>query len=277
MDAENKHNENKNSNKLIKSGFVVGIFAFVLSWVPIVGLVLGVIAIALLVVGAKTSEKLPIESGKFIAGSILAVIAFAIALFITLGTFGAYSPKSTDYSEELKYQEVDVAGLTVKEACTKISEKGWPKIYVKGSFGNRLIRDSNCDDEEIVNRANYYTSFVELVFDIDDRSELTDSEKARYDEYTKNSDSSSDSSTQSFKETMDEYEAFIDEYVVFMKKYNENSSDSVLVSEYVDMMTQYAKFTDTISEIDQDRLTAAEEAYYIKVNNRVLKKLSEIK
>lgn len=82
--------------------------------------------------------------------------------------------------------------------------------------------------------------------------------------------------TPSFKEMMDSYEAFFDEYIAFMKKYEENPSDLSMISEYADYLTKYSDYISKLNEIDEDKLTPADLAYYTEVNARIMKKLSEI-
>ncbi len=77
------------------------------------------------------------------------------------------------------------------------------------------------------------------------------------------------------KEALDSYEEFMGEYVDFMKKYNENSSDATLLKDYASYMLKYADMTDKFNKMEDD-LNDAELSYYLKVQARVLDKLSEI-
>lgn len=77
------------------------------------------------------------------------------------------------------------------------------------------------------------------------------------------------------KEALDSYEEFMGEYVDFMKKYNENSSDTTLLKDYASYMLKYADMTDKFNKMEDD-LNDAELNYYLKVQARVLDKLSEI-
>ena len=79
-----------------------------------------------------------------------------------------------------------------------------------------------------------------------------------------------------FKKTMDDYEAFFDEYVKFMKKYQENPSDLALLGEMADMLQKENEMMDNFNNIDQDELNPAELSYYVEVQSRILKKLSEV-
>lgn len=77
------------------------------------------------------------------------------------------------------------------------------------------------------------------------------------------------------KEALDSYESFMNDYVDFMKKYDENPSDSELLKEYADYMTKYADLTDKFNKMKDD-LNNAELSYYLEVQSRVLKALSEV-
>lgn len=79
-----------------------------------------------------------------------------------------------------------------------------------------------------------------------------------------------------FKETMDEYEAFMNDYVDFMKKYENSDDTASMMVDYGKMMAQYAEFTEKIDNIDEDELSDADYAYYMKVTGRVTEKMAEL-
>ena len=72
---------------------------------------------------------------------------------------------------------------------------------------------------------------------------------------------------------MDAYEAFIDEYIEFMELYNQNPSDTELMTQYLDYMTKYNEYMTTISNLKNDDMTDEELAYYLEVTNRCSQKL----
>ncbi|WP_026507304.1 DUF6591 domain-containing protein [Butyrivibrio sp. MC2013] len=78
-----------------------------------------------------------------------------------------------------------------------------------------------------------------------------------------------------FKQAMDDYEDFYDEYIDFMKKYNENPTDTKLLGEYFDMLTELEEMNESFSEWEDDDLNDAELEYYLDVNARVEKKMLE--
>lgn len=81
---------------------------------------------------------------------------------------------------------------------------------------------------------------------------------------------------QDFKEAMDSYEAFYDEYVEFMKKYNADPTNAELMAGYAELLVREADMTRKFDAWESEDMTTAESAYYLEVQSRVIKKLSEI-
>ena len=87
--------------------------------------------------------------------------------------------------------------------------------------------------------------------------------------------------TPEFKEMMDSYEAFMDQYCDFMVKYvNATSSgDSAtllaMTADYASLVQQELDWASKIDGIDENTLSPADDAYYLEVQGRVLKKLGE--
>jgi apolipoprotein N-acyltransferase len=79
--------------------------------------------------------------------------------------------------------------------------------------------------------------------------------------------------TPEFKATMDEYEAFYDEYIAFTKKYTSGEGDYLsMLGDYMKMIERLSEWEDKIDNIDEDSLSAADQAYYLVVTARVLNK-----
>ncbi|MGN0636656.1 MAG: DUF6591 domain-containing protein [Acutalibacteraceae bacterium] len=80
-----------------------------------------------------------------------------------------------------------------------------------------------------------------------------------------------------FKAAMDSYEKFMNEYVTFMKKYKANPSDLSILADYADYMSKYGDFVADFEKWETDeKMNAAETAYYIDVQARVSKQLLEV-
>lgn len=79
-----------------------------------------------------------------------------------------------------------------------------------------------------------------------------------------------------FKAAMDSYETFMDEYITFMKKYKKNPNDLGLIMQYATFMGEYSEFVEDFEKWNSEDLNDAELAYYLEVQARVTKKLTEI-
>ncbi len=78
----------------------------------------------------------------------------------------------------------------------------------------------------------------------------------------------------SFKKTMDEFEAFFDDYVRFMEKYAESEDVIGLMGDYFAFMQKYTTTMEALEEIDDGSLSDEELLYYteimLRINNKLL-------
>lgn len=79
-----------------------------------------------------------------------------------------------------------------------------------------------------------------------------------------------------FKNAMDSYESFMNEYVEFMKKYSADPTNTTLLKQYSSYLEKYSKFVEDFDKWDEDDMNDAEIKYYLEVQYRVAKKLSEV-
>ena len=79
-----------------------------------------------------------------------------------------------------------------------------------------------------------------------------------------------------FKASMDSYEKFFDQYVEFMKKYKDSGNSISMLADYTKMMQQYTDTMNKLNAIDQNSLSAADEAYYLEVMGRITQKLASV-
>lgn len=79
-----------------------------------------------------------------------------------------------------------------------------------------------------------------------------------------------------FKASMDSYEQFFDQYVEFMKKYKDSGDSINMLADYTKMMQQYTDTMNKLNAIDQNSLSAADEAYYLEVMGRITQKLASV-
>lgn len=215
---------------------------------------------------------------------LIVIIFLAWLLFIPHGSGNDITDKKPDFPE------VDVAGLTVQEACKKIKEAGWTKVTVSGSYGSWVVRDSNCDDKHTASYANYTNkdekwgldSSAEIVYEISSYDELTDSEKAKYNSLEKDDasseskpDETSSSSSEGWRQALKDYEAYVDKYVAFMKQYNANPDDPNLMKQYSEMLSKLNDYPDSIQKVKGD-LSKDDLVEYNKTLARITEKLSSI-
>lgn len=106
--------------------------------------------------------------------------------------------------------------------------------------------------------------------------EDSDSDSSKESKKSAKSSDSSSSVSSDFKKTMDDYEAFMNDYVDFMKEYENSDDVASMLEDYGTMMDKYAKFEEKIDAIDEDELSSADYAYYVKVTGRVTEKLAEL-
>jgi len=78
-----------------------------------------------------------------------------------------------------------------------------------------------------------------------------------------------------FKELLDSFEAFFDEYIEFMRKYTKSENPLALLADYGVMMSKYAETMEKLDEIDEDKLSISDQAYYFEVVMRINQKLMD--
>lgn len=171
-----------------------------------------------------------------------------------------------------------------KAYCDECREKGFSKdeqysesenyVYFNAldKAGNKLSLDYDDDDSEC--RLNMYSA--EHMKKIEKENAEAEKEAAKKEKTKAKAKKKSNNPSGDFKKMMDEYEAFMDDYVAFMKKYK-NSDDAMNMAEdYSEMLEKYGKFQKKIDNVDTDELSSEDLAYYNKVTQRVLEKISKI-
>lgn len=76
-----------------------------------------------------------------------------------------------------------------------------------------------------------------------------------------------------FKQTMDAYEAFCDSYIAFMASYMSGGDVMAMLDEYYAILEQLEEWEEKIDAIDEELLSAADDAYYLLVTLRVTQKM----
>lgn len=234
----------------------------------------------------KTINKIPYKKWWF-WGIIVLVIAIIVAIVIALNN--SNKPTEPEYYDN---EKIDVNGLTIKEACEKVREKGWTVYEVAGlDDGSYSVETSDCSDEiHKVSRVSYYNDksiwsspSVEIYFASDKKkedgssaNENNNSEPGQSSTTPSNSSSSSSSSS-SWKEVLNDYEAWVDKYVAFMKKYkNASSSDmAAMMNDYTELLNQQKEWTDKLSNL-RGELSSSDLTEYLNTLARINQKLSEL-
>lgn len=116
-----------------------------------------------------------------IIGAVYLVLMVGVLAWVTTAPFSNSNKNDSSSSytpPEDKYPRVDVNGLTVSEACTKLKEKGWKVESVYGSSEDYKDNEvSDCSNSVgKVNNVNYYGGSVSLYYSFKSNSGATSSQ-----------------------------------------------------------------------------------------------------
>ncbi len=78
-----------------------------------------------------------------------------------------------------------------------------------------------------------------------------------------------------FKEAMDSYEAFYTEYCELLKEYKKSPTDMSVLTKYMNLMSKLTEMDEAFEKWESEDLNSEELKYYLDVNNRVLKMLTD--
>lgn len=234
-------------------------------------------------------NKIPYKKWWF-WGAIVLVMAITIAVS---------SDNKTTKPEYYDNEKVDVNGLTIKEACKKVREKGWTVYEIDGlDDGGRSVEKSDCSDEtHKVSRVSYHDDksiwnhpSIELYFASGKKKENSNSNNNSNNNSNSNSNSnnedkiskpestpSASNANSNWKEILNGYEAWVDKYVTFMKKYkNASSSDmAAMMSDYSELLNQQKEWTNKLSDL-RGKLSNSDLTQYLNTLTRINQKLSEL-
>ena len=155
-----------------------------------------------------------------------------------------------------------------------VKEKGFTSDYEKQ---DDYYRAKNNDGYQVsLEYKGFDTVKIEINAPKDEEETKEEEKESEIKEETKKEETTKNDSKElrsDFKKAMDSYEKFIDEYVKFMKKYQKDPTNTKLLKDYTSYLQKYDKFVKDFEKWESKDLNAAEEAYYLKVLNRVEKKL----
>lgn len=95
------------------------------------------------------------------------------------------------------------------------------------------------------------------------------------DESNNNDDVSTDTTTVSWQEFLEEYEAWVDAFIEFMERYNANPTDMTLLAEYMELMTEMIEWAEKAENLEDD-LSGEDLRLYMETMTRILQKLAAI-
>ena len=234
----------------------------------------------------NASNKKPYNKWWFWGAIVLAIAILVTIILVVLNS------NKTAKTEHYDNEKVDVNGLTIKEACEKVREKGWTVYEVDGlDSGGYSVEKSDCSNEtHKVSKVSYYddrsiwsSPSVEIYFTSDKKNEDNNSNNnediTSEPEESSTSPSTSDSSStnSSWREVLNDYETWVDEYVTFMKKYkNASSSDmTTMMNDYTELLNQQKEWTDKLNNL-RGELSSSDLTEYLNTLARINQKLSEL-
>jgi hypothetical protein len=141
--------ENKTKSKtegIYIASLILGISTFLLGAIPILGLILGIIAIVITLKARKTMNNKEEKSGLVTAGLILSAIGLIIAVILTVVTVGIliYSNNNSVITKAQDIQTVADNGILSKAQDVRIaaevaSRKEYAVICAQDTLNNRIV------------------------------------------------------------------------------------------------------------------------------------------
>ena len=197
---------------------------------------------------------------------ISCVIGAIVVIGLVLGAIFLIKNTQDDNTlGEWHNEQIDVNGLTIKEACTKLRKKGWSIGFVLGDNG----KSSNCaDDLHTVVVADYSDKEQDGLHNV----------YLYYSDTGINNDDQSTNATPNnynWRQFLADYEKWANDYIDFMVKYrNANSSDiASMASDYSRLYSEgedWAKRADDI----KGQLSGSDLTEYLDMLARIHKKLA---
>jgi hypothetical protein len=277
----------KPKNGLAIAGIVFALLSLVVSTASFAGefvasLVFCGLALAFVIPGFLTSRKTGVKKNL----SIVSLVVVALAL--TVSVIGGYQSRGLE--------EIDIKGLSIKDACQKVKSVGW-KVYKIRSSDYNDQTDCNNDFYKVY-KYDYYTNIpsdkkVEIIYKIENQNSIP---KASAEEKTSDTSASTvitekktealsqaptpshpikSESASSWRQVIKEYEQWVDDYVAVMKRYKANPTDAGLISQYTSMLSRINEWTDKVKNL-KDNIEASEVSEYISALNRITVKMNNL-
>jgi DNA-directed RNA polymerase subunit RPC12/RpoP len=185
----------------------------------------------------------------------------------------------TDSSSSLSLYIMDVDKDEYKDYVSACRDKGYTV-----DISNSSTSFSATNEEGYYLRLYYDENDKEYSINLSEPKKESTSDETKEESKTttttkdekQKTDTNNNGLRPDFKKAMDDYESFMNEYVKFMKKYSANPSDTSLLKDYTNYMTKYSKAMESFEKWDEEDMNDAETKYYLEVQKRVNKKLSEV-
>ena len=267
----------KNSIKSLIA-FMLSIFSVVFiiagtnSRLPMMGILLWLSAIGIAAKDLKDKKKH--NDGK---GHGLSVIAIAFSIVVLWGyTTGDRNRRMARSSQRTERTSIVASQETKNSDSTQELVDEWQKKgeELVSSFNEQV----NVEKIQEQVKEQIQDSIKEQIGEV-----LSTGKEEEYDEAEKKETDTSSAIvsegavTPAFKETMDSYEAFFDEYISFMNKMT--SGDAMTSLEYLNytnFLTKYEETMTALDEMDTDKMSAVDQAYYMEVMMRIEAKLLKV-
>lgn len=191
--------------------------------------------------------------------------------------YGEISIDKEDYLNIEIYKTTESAYISYIAAC---KDKGFTEDYYgtedSYSANNAAAYHLSVDYDKQYKTMNVYLTAPKNEKQANTSDNQVDSDTNSIGDEQKNTSTENSTVTPEFKQMMDSYEAFFDEYVAFMKKYENSDDVAGMMTDYANYMKKYADYMEKLNAVDTQTLSTADAAYYLEVQARIMKKLSEI-
>ena len=269
--------------------------------------------------------KKHLQNSKFKINPKIIAISSAVGLVVLIGVI------IVAVINRPSYEEYDLKGLTIKEACEKARGAGWEVdrvVSIEGYdktdcyntgltvsdyyyysynhsaviyFGEKKTEEqkkAECEASGKWYRDGYCKSQEEWENEYQWRAAHSACKKYGQEAYAKtltecylhgeyvggingsssNKPQSNSSSDSSWKQVLNEYEAWMNEYVDFMIKYRNTTNTSELaamLSDYSRLMSEMTEWAEKLENLKDD-ISSSDVTEYIQTMNRINQRLNEI-
>ncbi|MBQ8985169.1 hypothetical protein IJ076_01235 [Candidatus Saccharibacteria bacterium] len=239
-----------------------------------------------------TAEKKPATSksapskNKFNT-KLIAIIAAAVVAVIVIIVVVMNITKPS-------FEEYDLKGLTIKEACEKARKAGW---RVSSVTSRDYSDKTDCyNTDKTVTDYDYFNfnKTVDIYFgekkeqpkeEPEEEPEKEPKEEKKEEQSAPSTPAtpstpapSASSSSTNWRQLLKEYEAWVDKYIDFMARYK-NATDTTsklnMLSEYNSLLTEMTEWSEKVDKEKSD-LSGSDLTEYLQTITRISQKISQI-